>query len=254
MDVLDDREADAALDAFFEEDALLEALQDAPDFEEQAEAFKVPGSEISAVGSKSRQPGETSPRIAPQIRTARGPVQRAAMPELSSSSRLPQASPSSTDDRTSKPRQSNGNAEASQRRLPRSGKGSQSWRGTMVVILTSLIIWATLLTLWGPDELMPAFETSSFSPKEQSGRRKSWKAIQLPGWSLSGIGSEEASVPVAAARGRVDVSWSSYLVSNDTAGTSNASETGTMNRSTEGVGPPRMRRKSRYASDYGMQH
>jgi len=216
---MDDDDVDAALDAFFGEDALLEALQDAPGMEEQADAFRVPGAPARSASART-QPfahhGEEEEDIETQSPndTTSFAVERQGHRKGSKDRTRSGSNGASTHDARAS------NPGAARSRLAAKGKGTRTWRGTMVVILTSLVIWACILMVWGgPGEV----GTTPLSPGDGSlaaptGPRKetaSLKDIQLPGWAAAGT-DEGSGTP--APRGRVDVSLSSASAVGNTSG------------------------------------
>ncbi|CAE7794942.1 unnamed protein product [Symbiodinium necroappetens] len=204
-----DDDADAALEKFFEEDALLEALQDAPDVEAQAAAFKARSSRPT--GRAERSEGSES-QAGCQMRAAA------------------QAPPTS---RESAPSQSDLEAPGSSTRRRVKGR---SWRGTMAVILVSLVIWAGLLTIWSPPELWPDVASAEMPAKETM--RSTPRPIQLPGQSSTN------ETRAAGPRGRVNVSWSSLDM---TAGNA----TDALPENTTGGGRLPFRRKGRRSDGIG---
>ncbi|CAE7028661.1 unnamed protein product [Symbiodinium sp. CCMP2456] len=208
-----DEDADAALEKFFEEDALLEALQDAPDASAQAAAFKARSSRPPARAERSE--GSES-QAGCQMRAGA------------------QAPPSSRD---SAPSPSDLEAPGSSGRRRVKGR---SWRGTMAVILVSLVIWAGLLTVWSPPELWPDVASVEM-PGSKETMRSTPRPIQLPGQSST---NETRAAIAAGPRGRVNVSWSSLDM---TAG--NATDAFAEN--TTGGGRLPFRRKGRRSDGIG---
>mmetsp|Transcript_66795 Transcript_66795/g.156544 ORF Transcript_66795/g.156544 Transcript_66795/m.156544 type:complete len:207 (-) Transcript_66795:14-634(-) len=204
-----DDDADAALEKFFEEDALLEALQDAPDVEAQAAAFKARSSRSTSARAERSEGSESQA----------GCQMRAAA----------QAPPTS---RESAPSQSDVEAPGASGRRRVKGR---SWRGTMAVILVSLVIWAGLLTVWSPPELWPDVASAEMPAKETM--RSTPRPIQLPGQSSTN------ETRAAGPRGRVNVSWSSLDM---TAG--NATDAA---ENTTGGGRLPFRRKGRRSDGIG---
>ncbi|CAE7498873.1 unnamed protein product [Symbiodinium natans] len=225
----DDDDADAALEKFFEEDALLEALQDAPDMEAQAEAFK-------ARSEGSRQKDEKSSTRSEGPQTKAG-LQMRATASAAQASREP-AGPGHGSAPQSFDVEAPG-APGAPGPGRRRAKG-RSWRGTMAVILVSLVIWAILMAIWSPAELWPHVPEVSVATeglvKEMA--RNTPRPIQLPGHSSAN------ETRAAGPRARVNVSWSSLDISG------NATDAVAEN-STGGGRPVPFRRKGRRVDGIG---
>eukprot|EP00930_Biecheleria_cincta_P027564 TRINITY_DN19338_c0_g2_i1.p1 TRINITY_DN19338_c0_g2~~TRINITY_DN19338_c0_g2_i1.p1 ORF type:complete len:258 (+),score=55.71 TRINITY_DN19338_c0_g2_i1:43-816(+) len=211
---MDDDDVDAALDAFFGEDALLEALQDAPDMEAQADAFKVPGAPQQKKAAFSQpfacgveedletQMSSDSSSFA-VVERQQGQHRKSSREQTLSGSNC-----ATNDAKASNP-------SAVGRRPAAKGKATRTWRGTMVVILTSLVIWACILIVWGgPGDVgstsvstLDGTLASEAAPAGSKKEKLTWKDIRLPGWAAAG--SDEGSLGTPAPRGRVDVSLSS---------------------------------------------
>eukprot|EP00439_Symbiodinium_sp_Y106_P075264 s1430_g14.t2 len=244
-----DDDADAALEKFFEEDALLEALQDAPDVEAQAAAFKARSSRSTSARAERSEGSESQAGC--QMRAAAqefrvfvpgfGGAASVQFERRESAGSHPagtarrralavaQAPPTS---RESAPSQSDVEAPGASGRRRVKGR---SWRGTMAVILVSLVIWAGLLTVWSPPELWPDVASAEMPAKETM--RSTPRPIQLPGQSSTN------ETRAAGPRGRVNVSWSSLDM---TAG--NATDAA---ENTTGGGRLPFRRKGRRSDGIG---
>ncbi|CAE7228671.1 unnamed protein product, partial [Symbiodinium pilosum] len=198
-------------------DALLEALQDAPDVVAQAAAFKARSEGARALHkSAERKTEEEGANSGCQMRASAAQAQATTRGEVQSF-----------------------DVEAAGAAGRRRAKG-RSWRGTMAVILVSLVIWAILLTVWSPPELWPHVPDASTATGGQAKEvvRSTPKPIQLPGRS-----NETLAAVIASPRGRVNVSWASLDISG------NLSEE-TQN-STGGGRPNPFRRKGRRADGIG---
>eukprot|EP00434_Breviolum_minutum_P032321 symbB.v1.2.028582.t1/scaffold3039.1/size118299/6 len=124
---MDDADADAALEKFFEEDALLEALQDAPDMEAQAEVFKVPkrAAEIAKEVPKAAEIAGSSHSSMSGSRTReRNGI---ATMEIEQPSVSPPGVDRHDHDRHERHRQP-----------PAPRKSGRSWTGTMLVVCVSV--------------------------------------------------------------------------------------------------------------------
>ncbi|CAK9065990.1 unnamed protein product [Durusdinium trenchii] len=182
---MDDADADAALQKFFEEDALLEALQDAPDMEAQAEVFKVP--KPSRPASTAAAVPDVVPDVVPPAPVA-GELRRHRREERGT---LEIEKPTS-------------GARASR---PERRKSGRSWTGTLLVICISLVIWLIILWLWSPSELWPEATNKDARPKAPA---PAAAAIRLPSANAT-----DAEAAPGARGGSVEVAWTSADVSGN---------------------------------------
>eukprot|EP00435_Cladocopium_sp_Y103_P039289 s52_g10.t1 len=215
-------DADAALEKFFEEDALLEALQDAPDMGAQAEVFKVPkpATAATAPAAPASPVAGTSPALGSAARARR--TEEVAMSTLE----------------IEKP----GPAAPSRAPVPRA-KAGRSWTGTMLVVCISVSIWLLILWLWngGTDEneLWPAP-----APSHSQDWWRRAPAIRLP--SNNDTTAVTAAMDASVAeRVRVDTAWSSADVSGNATATNAATGNATATNFTSGEGIGRRIRKGR---------
>ncbi|CAL1151811.1 unnamed protein product [Cladocopium goreaui] len=204
-------DADAALEKFFEEDALLEALQDAPDMEAQAEVFKVPKPSTAAPAAPA---AEVTPVAGTSGTAALGSAARARRTEEAMSTlEIEKPGP------------------ATRAPVPRA-KAGRSWTGTMLVVCISLSIWLLILWLWNGTDENELWPAPAPSHSQDWWRRA--PAIRLPN-NDTGAAAMDASVE----RVRVDTAWSSADVSG------NATSNATANATSSGEGIGRRIRKGR---------